>query len=331
MNEVPDTVERPGVQRDRVDLSDSPLAEVLEHFVATRRSPNTRRNYRSAVRQFLEHSGFWGKSYPEFADCSFPEMHQHIIRFLADQEKRDTSEHLINPNTVNAKGNRLIAFFRFLCTIYQYPNNPAKAVPLPEKSLESQTPTLTKAELDRVMAYMKARRLDGKKAFRDYLIVLALFHFALRRHELAALSWEQMKSSPRWHFCVRQKRNQWKYLPIPPGYLKLLEEFAEKYGGNNPYIFHPTRNNKTKTLAKPLSTSAIYSIVKSVNTAALPNREFRPHSFRATFITLARKHQLDTKSIMNATGQATERMVNYYDLREKLEANAINFFGEWLE
>ncbi len=308
------------------------LDNIRTHFLSLQRSERTKKAYRVDLEQFFASLESSEDDFSVFMALPYAHMLNRMVRFLSSVEKRDPDTgHVLNANTVNRKRSTLVSFFQYLQDAYDYPKNPARKIPLHPKSEFSNTPLLSKSEVLRIMHFLKQHHREGERQFRNYLIVLGLFHFALRRQELATLRWDQMCSSPRWHFRIRQKRNRWKLLPIPPKYRKRLNEFAEKYGQKGAFIFRPTRNNRTKILDKPISTNTILEVVHKVNQAVLPEKDIIPHSFRSSFISLARENGLDDKEIMNATGHKSSAMINYYDIRERLDANAINYFGKWIE
>ena len=309
----------------------TPLKNISEQFILLRNSPHTQKAYRSDMGQFLAFQELEDECLGAFLGISLPDMLTHISSFLEQFKKLDVDGNVINPNTVNRKRYTLVAFFRHLIETYDYPKNPAVLLPVLPKADQSNTPALSEAEIQAFMRHMKQRKGHGEKQFRDYLIVLGLFHFALRRRELASLKWSDIFPNPIPHFQLREKGGSKKYLPIPPKYMAQLDEFTKLYGKPYSFIFHPVKNNRTKTLQKPLSTNAILDIVTDVAEQLCPGRGITPHSFRSSFVSLARQYGLDDKMIMNATGHSSSDMINYYDVRKKLEANAINFFGEWIE
>ena len=308
------------------DLS---LETISTQFLALKNSAHTRKAYRIDIRQFLCFLNITGKSFSVFLKIPLPEMTDAIARFLEKYKKRDIDGHVINPNTINRKRYTLVSFFRYLMEAYDFQKNPALLIPVLQKSKHSNTSALSEAEIRQTMRYMKEQRTKGKKHFRDYLIILGLFHFALRRHELASLKWSDIHHPN--HFRLREKGGKIKYLPIPPKYFQYLKEFEELYGRPCSYIFHPIKNNRTKTLEKPLSTNTLLIIVEKVAVHLFPGRGITPHSFRSSFVSLARDNGVDDKMIMNATGHSSSDMINYYDVRHLLRANAVHFFGEWIE
>jgi len=181
------------------------------------------------------------------------------------------------------------------------------------------------------MSTLKRRQTTSRAGLRNYLIIFGLFHFALGCKDLPTLQWRHIHLAPMPHFKLRQKGIKFKYLPIPGEYMNLLNSYRHQRPSRSPFIFRPIKNNVTKTLDKPITPEAIRMIVKKIGDEFVPGRGLVPHSFRATFICLARANKVDDMSILNTTGQSDSRMLNYYDTRSKLIANAVVFFGEWID
>ena len=208
--------------------------------------------------------------------------------------------------------------------IKDFPFNPARKLPVYPAREFSNTPTLSKEQITKLIAQMSADRTKSKAHFRNYLLISTLFHFALRRHELVNLKWSQVLEHPIPHWQVRQKRNRIKYLPLFSKFQNRLDEFVTLHGKPSDYIFTPLKNNRTKDLEKPLSTNAVLLIVQKVAMSYLNGKHVHPHSFRATFICLARDAGIPSKTIMNTTGQKNIQTLDYYDIRSHLEINAVH-------
>ena len=149
----------------------------------------------------------------------------------------------------------------------------------------------------------------------------------MRRKELASLKWEDIDFTAET-VRVLQKGHTEKLLPIPPWYLQLLRQFQEKYGKPSRFIFHPLTNNRGKNLDKPISPSYIFEMVRKAATKLFPDKNITPHSFRASFVTVALENGEDPISIMNATAHSNVQMIRYYDRRNELKSNAIHAMGK---
>ena len=307
------------------------LNEIVTRFVHRYRSPDTRRAYRHDINQFLGGVEPLCQMLEAILKIPFEEMREQVVRFLSSIRNTDPySGQVRNAATVNRKRYALAAFFRFLVNDHCYPRNPVDGLDRLAVSPISTTAMLTEKEIRSVMLHLKDRHEMGHTQFRDYLMVLGLFHFALRRRELAGIRWCDISRNPP-HLRVIQKRGREKILPVPSQYFVLLDRFEEKFGRSSEYIFHPVQNPKTKIHDKPVSTNYVLHVVQQVGAAVLPDRKVTPHSFRSSFVSLARENGLDDREIMNATGHTSNTMVNYYDVRNRLTANAVNFFASWID
>ena len=284
-----------------------PIMALCQRFVNTCKSERTKRAYFSDLVQFMDFCRIREKHSHCLVRMSRAELYTAVSEFLISHTKRDPkSQHVLNGTTVNRKRFTLVRFFDFLADTYEFPFNPARKMPLHPPREFSNTPILSQEEVRQVLTYLSGRRRQSKAAFRDYLIISTLFHFALRRHELVNLQWSDIYEHP-WHRRIRQKGNRLKFLPIFDEYKARLEEFAALYGKSSSYLFTPMKNNKTKDLLKPISTNTVLDIVKKVAREVLDGKHIVPHSFRATFICLARDAGIDDKSILNSTGKNGRR------------------------
>lgn len=188
---------------------------------------------------------------------------------------------------------------------------------------KSTTISLTRAEAIDVLKYTEGKHRQSERDFRNHLIIIFLNIFALRRNELVGLTWDDVN----FQECsvnVYQKGGSTKLLPIPPNIMYYLETFKNTYPTDSAYIFRPTRNNTTKDLNKPLTTSYIYQLIEKVAKEIVPDKKITPHSFRKTFIELSIANKEDFVAICNATGHTNINMLGYYCASDRLKHNAIH-------
>jgi integrase len=210
-----------------------------------------------------------------------------------------------------------------LIDIYSYPKNPLKWFSPLKTDRKSNTTSLTRAEIIDLLAFAKGKHRNGQTQFRDYLLLVFMFSLALRRNEVANLKWDDINLQLHT-LNVYQKGGSYKLLPLPINIVILLDNFKQTYPSTCPYIFHPSRNNRTKELNKPIRTEYIFQMLKKLASEVVPEKNITPHSLRKTFIELALNNKEDFISIINATGHSTVEMINYYDTRSALENNAIH-------
>ncbi|MFT4630673.1 MAG: integrase [Dinoroseobacter sp.] len=298
------------------------INDVLDGFLATKRSENTKRAYARDILDLFAKLGVG--SLDQLGKIMFHDLVKQIHDHLEDLTEYDESTgRPVNPKTTNRKAYALSSFFKYLIHSYEYPKNPLDQYQAHKVDKRSTTCSLTRAEVLDVIGYMDKRHEVSQTAFRDYLIICTLAVLALRRNELVGIKWNDLdldKSSVN----VFQKGGSYKLLPVPGTLLDKILEYKTTYEPASDYVFSPVRNNTTKSLNKPLNTSYVYQLVQRVVSKVANGKRATPHSFRKTFIELALNNQEDFISIINATGHSTVEMVKYYDTRDTLKNNAVH-------
>ena len=304
---------------------DKDIGLVLDRFLKRKRSQETIRAYSRDINGLFEWLNL--STLGDLARIQFADLIEEIEQYLESVTKRDPKLRPLNPKTVNRKAFAISSFFKYLMHAYGYPANPLALYQAYEVSRKSTTPTITRAEIIDVLAYMSERRGKSQTAYRDYLAFACLAVMALRRNEVVGLKWSDFGFAQA-SVTVYQKGGTKKLLPLPKPLLELFNKYKEIYPSEFDYVFTPVRNPTTKTLNKPISADYIYAKVIKVLSIVIPDRKVTPHSFRKAFIEIALNNQEDFLSIINATGHATVEMVNYYDTRDRLKNNAINKMGD---
>ena len=295
---------------------------VVDEFVATKRSLNTRRAYARDINDLFDSINV--VTLNELGKIPFFDLVTEIQNFLekATDYDKETNRPL-NPKTVNRKAYSISSFFKYLMHAYNYPKNPLDQYQAHKFDRRSTTPSLTRSEVIDVINYMSKRRNKSQTAFRDYLAFCCLSVLALRRKELVGLKWTNIDHSSS-SINVFQKGGSYKLLPLPKSLLDQLNWYRDHYDHISEYIFSPVRNNSDKRLDKPLNPSYVYKLVKRIVAKVANGKHATPHSFRKSFIEMALNNQEDFISIINATGHSTVEMVKYYDTRDTLKNNAVH-------
>ena len=298
------------------------LDQVLDGFLSTKRSQNTKRAYARDISDLLSFLEI--ENTEQLAAIAFHELVVEIQSHLEEcTEIDDLTGRPLNPTTINRKAYAFSSFFKYLIHSYGYPKNPLDQYQAHKVDRKSKTKSLTRAEILDVISFMAEKRYISQTAYRDYLAICLLSVLALRRNELVGLKWSDIDFNAS-SANVFQKGGSYKLLPVPENLLKLISEYRIKYTKTSEYLFSPVRNNSTKTLNKPLNSSYIYQLVKKVVSKVAGGKKATPHSFRKSFIEMALNNQEDFISIINATGHATVEMVKYYDTRDTLKNNAVH-------
>jgi integrase/recombinase XerC len=299
------------------------LSEIIEDFVSLKRSKHTRRAYKGDITQFFNTLDLI--TLEDLAYLPLSELISAIQNYIANLknvEQFEIRQRIKNSRTINRKLIALRVFFEYLINVYRFHQNPLNQFQNLKIENFSNTVSLSRCEVLDLLKIAKANIKNSKVEFRDYLILVLLFHLALRVDECANLQWNDLELSNQ-EARILQKGGITKILPIPNELCLLLQEFRALYGNICPFIFQPLKNNRTKVIEKRLSARAIFNIIKKLATKVTTQKNITPHSLRKTFIEIALDNGVDLISICNATGHNSIDMVKYYDGRDKLKNNAI--------
>ena len=318
------------------DTRGAMIITLIESWLETKRSSQTRRAYRRDVIDFCVYVGMM--TINDLQVYPIPQLSHQILNWLKTQYQYDehNPDKVLNPTTINRKAYAVSSWFEYLMAVYQYPKNPAKIF-TPLKTVKySTTDSLTKSEYVRVLYYQKEQyfglihdeakvSLETIKELRDYLM-LALMSMSLRRNEVVKLRWSDINSSTP-HLEVYQKWWSTKLIPLPSSIYELMMQLWKDkmmIWLVSDYIFSPIKNNSTGDLTKPISADYVFELIRKLAAVCWINKKITPHSLRKTFIELALDNKEDYINIANATGHSTLEMIKYYDTRSKLEKNAVN-------
>lgn len=318
----------------------TPINTLIESWLETKRSSQTRRAYRRDVVDFCVYVGMM--TIGDLQVYQIPQLSHQILERLKMQYQYDEHniDKVLNPTTINRKAYAVSSWFEYLMAVYQYPKNPAKIFTALKTVKHSTTDSLNKQEYVSMLCYQKDMYVSEKgraelvslqtvKELRDYLM-LALMSMSLRRNEVVKLRWSDIDSTTP-HLIVYQKWWSTKLIPLPSSIFELLMQLGKDkmlVWLESDYIFSPIRNNSTGDLSKPISADYVFELIRKLAAACGIDKKITPHSLRKTFIELALDSKEDYINIANATGHSTLEMIKYYDTRSKLEKNAVNNMGD---
>jgi integrase/recombinase XerD len=176
---------------------------------------------------------------------------------------------------------------------------------------------------------------------------LSTYH-GLRCEELCTLtvgSIHQREGVP--HIRVEGKGDKVRYLPLHvtaqrfiAAYLAALKEAqkkAKKHAGHEPEpeedlkgpLFRPIKNNRTKTLAKPLHPTSVYQDIVKRYAREVGLVEAVPglcvHSLRATAATNALAHEADIAKVQEWLGHSDISTTRMYDKRQSRPEDSPTF------
>jgi site-specific recombinase XerD len=289
------------------------LAEVppeLEWF-ANIDNEQTRRAYRKDVKEF---SGFIGIAAPQ-------EMRQitraHVIAWRRQLEARNLA-----PATIRRKLSAISSLFDYLCEKNAVTHNPVNGVKRPAaNNNEGSTPALSDAQARKLLDAPPQESLKGK---RDRAILATLLYHGIRREELCKLKAQDIQSREGvQHFRIYGKGGKIRFVPLQPKAQRLIENYLMEAGHKHDLkgpLFRPVKNNRTKTLNRPLNPNSVYrNIVKKYGQDTGLNIEVNGlcvHAMRATAATNALAHEADISKVQEWLGHANVSTTRLYDRRK---------------
>lgn len=299
---------------------DRPQTESLRHYLHAATSENTRKAYRSAIRQFEK----WGGRLPTQRDV--------VISYLLAKAES------LNPRTLDL---HLTAISQW--HIYQGISDPV-GDPMVRKTMEGirrthgrpkqKAKALRLEHIAQMVKYLGQQK-DTKKKKRDLALVLTGFFGAFRRSELVAIQvshliWEpeglivhlpRSKTDQKASGLVRALPFAEKQSCCPVSAIKIWMETAGIAGGP---LFRPV-NRWDHVQEKHLNPAVINDLLKSLgrgcNFSFLP--ELSSHSFRRGLSTSAGREKIDFELIKKQGGWTSDATVwGYIEEGQLLTENA---------
>jgi len=283
-------------------------SEILRHYLQAATSDNTRKAYRSAIRQFEK----WGGRLPTDRDT--------VVRYLLS--KADS----LNSRTLDLHLTALGQWHH-----YQSIADPIRD-PLVRKTMEGirrshgqpkrKAKALRLEHIAQLVGYLR-QLPDSKKKYRDIALVLTGFFGAFRRSELVALQVSDLAWEPEGLIIrlPRSKTDQQatgliRALPFgapsccPATAIKAWMDMANICEGD---LFRPV-NRWDQVKPRPLNPGAVNDLLKSLGTAC--QFDFVPdlssHSFRRGLSTSAARERVDFELIKKQGGWRSDATVWEY-------------------
>jgi len=309
------------------------LADVppeIEWF-ANLTNTNTRRAYQQDIEDFMAFAGL--RQPEEFRDVT----RAHVIAWRDHLTQQDLAN-----DTIRRKLAALSSLYAYLCDRNAVLHNPVLGVKRPRSmNREGVTPALGDHQ---VRDLLKAPPESTLKGLRDRAILATLLYHGLRCEELCTLrvgDVHQREGVP--HIRVEGKGDKVRYLPLHPlaqrlitAYLTALKE-AQKKAGKEAVdvedlkgpLFRPVKNNRTRTLAKPLHPASVYQDIVRRYAREVGLVEAVPglcvHSLRATAATNALAHNADIAQVQQWLGHADISTTRMYDKRQSRPEDSPTF------
>lgn len=269
---------------------------------------NTRRAYRSDVREFMR-----------FAGIQRPEEFRMVKRSHLIAWRKQIETRSLEAATVRRKLSAVSSLFDYLCECNAVPFNPASGVKRPNLGAnEGKSPALGD---EQAKAILEAPASDTLKGLRDRAILSILLFHGLRRAELCSLAVGDVQSRRGvMHFRVQGKGGKIRFLPVHPHSSQRIAEYLERSGhGDNPEnaLFRPVKNSGG-SLEAALTGHGVYKDVvrKYALVLGLAPNAVCVHGLRATAATNALDHEADIAKVQEWLGHASISTTRLYDRRK---------------
>jgi integrase/recombinase XerD len=295
------------------------MPPVLEWFVNLT-NPNTRRAYRQDITDFQA-----------FASLRQPEQFRDVTRAHVIAWRQHLTRQGLANDTIRRKLAALSSLYAYLCERHAVWHNPVLGVKRPHSmNRDGVTPALGDHQARMLLEAPSARTLKGQ---RDRAILATLLYHGLRCEELCTLTVgdiQQREEVP--HLRVEGKGDKVRYLPLHVLAQRLITAYlqAAEHGGDlHGPLFRPVKNNRTRTLAKPLHPASVYhNVVKryarDTGIAAVVHG-ICVHSLRATAATNALQHEADIVKVQEWLGHADISTTRMYDKRQNRPEDSPTF------
>src|SRR5262245_33661684 len=289
------------------------LADVppeIEWF-ANLTNANTRRAYQQDLADFMAFAGL--RQPAQFREVT----RAHVIAW----REQLVGQGLAN-DTIRRKLAALSSLYAYLCDRNAVLHNPVLGVKRPRSmNREGVTPALSDHQ---AWTLLKAPQGGTLKSTRDRAILATLLYHGLRCEELCTLKVgdiHQREGVP--HIRVEGKGDKVRYVPLHELAQRLIKEYldAAKHGDDlKGPLFRPVKNNRTKTLAKPLHPTSVYQDIVKRYAREVGLIDAVPgicvHSMRATAATNALSNNADIAKVQEWLGHADISTTRMYDKRQ---------------
>jgi site-specific recombinase XerD len=178
---------------------------------------------------------------------------------------------------------------------------------------------LSKDEVNLMLGLVDITTAKGK---RDYAILLTLIKTGLRRSELSALTFADMRQEQgHWILVVEHgKGDKRRIAKLPADCYRAIECYLDAtnrayLSGDNP-LFVQFSMTGDKPLERGLGIKGIEYLVKGYG-KKLGGSKLTPHGLRATFVTLCLEGGAPLQKVQYAAGHADPRTTERYQLRKQ--------------
>jgi site-specific recombinase XerD len=266
-----------------------------------------------------------------FAGLRQPEQFRDVTRAHVIAWRQHLTRQGLANDTIRRKLAALSSLYAYLCERHAVWHNPVLGVKRPRSmNRDGVTPALGDHQARMLLDAPSAETLKGT---RDRAILATLLYHGLRCEELCTLKvgdMQQREGVP--HLRVEGKGDKVRYLPLHVLAQRLITAYlaAAGHAGNlQGPLFRPVKNNRTRTLAKPLHPASVYHNVVRRYARVLGLTDVIPglcvHSLRATAATNALAHEADIAKVQEWLGHADISTTRIYDKRQSRPEDSPTF------
>jgi len=271
-------------------------------------SDNTRRAYRRAIEDFFDRTGL------SLAEITREDM----IVYRNDLMTR------YSPSTVALRLSVLSQVFEEAKIRGMVEKNPLERLRRPKVAQDSTTEALTEKEAAAILSVCDRSTVKGA---RDYALLKLMLYTALRRSEVCALRWGDIRQERgHWVLWVKSKGGKLRKVKLQVPVLRAIEDYFGRSGRKRREeapLFVATQHNRGEI---PLSTNTIAQVVKRRAKQAGITKWITPHSLRHTAITLALDGGASVRQVQQLAGHADPKTTMRYDRnRENLDDHGSDY------
>jgi integrase len=172
---------------------------------------------------------------------------------------------------------------------------------------------------------LKAPQATTRKGQRDRAILATLLYHGLRCEELCTLKVGDIHQREGvLHIGVEGKGDKVRYLPLHELAQRWIKAYLDAAGHGKDLegpLFRPVKNNRTKTLAKPLHPTSVYQDIVKHYAREIGMTDDVPglcvHSLRATAATNALSNNADIAKVQEWLGHAHMATTRLSDRRQR--------------
>ena len=281
------------------------LKAVVDHFLLSQQSSQTRRSYARDIADFLEFCGSHGINLESVAHIT----ERMLLLWQKSLEQKYSGPHQKTKHTVQTTVARKIAgvssLLKFAFKRKLIASNPAELLARPRVKNESRTNALTATQVVEVLRCLEERKCSAeaaastgelsagaaekavRSAYLRFAVLHTLFTVGMRVDELCQLricDFVNADGLPRLHMTAKGAEE---HSPlIHPATAQVIEMYIHRCRRNalpHEYLFE--RAQKVKEVA-PLSQPAVFQMMIEACAEAGVSQKVSPHSCRATVATL---------------------------------------------